>query len=642
MFRTIATGPEGFQRSLVIKRILPHLSQDAAFVQMFIDEAKLSGFLSHPNLVQIFEFGKVEESFFIAMEYVHGQTSGGPAGQAGRDRPAAPVAACVEIARQICVGLHYAHSLHSHDGTALGIVHRDISPSNLMLAFHGGVKILDFGIARVAEGLRDSPDAGGVGEGEGLVHVPRADPASRRSTAARDIFALGIVLHEMLTGRRLFRAATPATAPAAWCWTCPSRAVVAEPRGPGGARSRRDAGPRAQPRRALRRRRARWARRFERVLFEMRASSHEHTKLLHELFANEVSQGSDVGLVVPLAATGSAGTVPSNERITSPLSRVPEPQEPSYAVEMGSYGSANRLRIRTWRTARWPMALGRGGGAGAGRGGRAGDRFAPGHRAGAGRRGARRWRRPPAHRRGGGACRARAQSDGPLLPGLKAAGRRGDARRFRPDAGPHALDHRSAQGRARSSRCASRSRDTRPNPQDHPRFRPGGERRSAGRGGRRREPTTWPVPRTPRRRCGRARAKETSVGPVEPAGADCLLSVGAFPWAELWVDGKDTGQHTPVVHFLPPAGRTGWRSSGPTSGIDYRVDVTLTAGHELKTTLPARDLGLRRLDAGPAFQRKAAQNWKATPRFRSTLTVKLGAPASPSRATTSATVSESR
>src|SRR6185369_15595507 len=127
VFKGVVGGPQGFQRSLVIKRMLPHLSQDAAFVQMFIDEAKLSGLLSHPNLVQIFEFGKAEDSYFIAMEHVHGRTLSDvkiKLHEAGRR---APIAASVEIARQICVGLQYAHSLQSPEGKPLGIVHRDIS-----------------------------------------------------------------------------------------------------------------------------------------------------------------------------------------------------------------------------------------------------------------------------------------------------------------------------------------------------------------------------------------------------------------------------------------------------------------------------------------------------------------------------------
>jgi serine/threonine protein kinase len=211
VFRAIAVGPEGFQRTLVIKRILPHLSQDASFVRMFINEAKISGLLSHPNLVQIFEFGKVEDSYFIAMEHVHGRTLLSLQLRLVEMGRPPVVAATAEIGRQICAGLHCAHALESDDGQRLGIIHRDISPSNLMLAFHGGVKILDFGIARVASGLRQANTQLGSLKGKVSYMSPeqiQLDEIDQRS----DIFSVGIVLHEMLTGRRLFRGNSELTA----------------------------------------------------------------------------------------------------------------------------------------------------------------------------------------------------------------------------------------------------------------------------------------------------------------------------------------------------------------------------------------------------------------------------------------------
>src|SRR5262245_7165402 len=165
VFLAVASGPEGFQRLLVIKRMLPHLSQDRAFVGMFVDETKLCGLLSHPNLVQIFEFGSIEGSFFIAMEHVQGETLSAVRAKLAETGRVAPVAATVEIVRQVCLGLQYAHSLQSA-GQPLGIIHRDISPSNLMLSFHGTVKILDFGIARVAEGLRETHTQAGTMKGK--------------------------------------------------------------------------------------------------------------------------------------------------------------------------------------------------------------------------------------------------------------------------------------------------------------------------------------------------------------------------------------------------------------------------------------------------------------------------------------------
>ncbi|HXU61422.1 MAG TPA: serine/threonine-protein kinase, partial [Polyangia bacterium] len=204
VFLAVAIGPEGFQRRLVIKRMLPHLSKDGSFVRMFIDEAKLCGMLSHPNLVQIFEFGEIDESFFIAMEHVDGQTLFAVRGKLMEMDRRAPVAASLDIARQVCMGLQYAHSLESGTGQSLGIVHRDISPSNIMLSYHGVVKILDFGIARLSEELRETKTQAGTMKGK-LSYMSPEQVRMENVDGRSDVFAIGIVLHEMLTGRRLFK-----------------------------------------------------------------------------------------------------------------------------------------------------------------------------------------------------------------------------------------------------------------------------------------------------------------------------------------------------------------------------------------------------------------------------------------------------
>ena len=211
VFLAVATGAEGFQRRLVIKRMLSHLSKDPSFVRMFIDEAKLCGMLSHPNLVQIFEFGEIDDSFFIAMEHVHGETLYAVRGKLAELERRAPVAASLDIARQVCLGLHYAHSLQSQTGQPLGIVHRDISPSNLMLSFHGGVKILDFGIARLSEELRETKTQAGTMKGKLSYMSPEQVRMEETIDNRSDIFAVGIVLHELLTGRRLFKSGSDLT-----------------------------------------------------------------------------------------------------------------------------------------------------------------------------------------------------------------------------------------------------------------------------------------------------------------------------------------------------------------------------------------------------------------------------------------------
>lgn len=208
VYRALAIGPEQFQRQVVVKRILPHLSQNEAFVKMFIVEATLCGRLSHPNIVHVHDFGRQDDQYFIAMEYVHGATVSATLrklAQAGRRMP--PTIAA-EIARQTCLGLGYGHALVGEDGKPLGIIHRDITPANVMVSYTGVVKVLDFGIARAAgEAKAVITDAGQV-KGKSSYLAPeqlKGGPIDGRV----DIFAAGIVLHEMLTGRRLFKADSP-------------------------------------------------------------------------------------------------------------------------------------------------------------------------------------------------------------------------------------------------------------------------------------------------------------------------------------------------------------------------------------------------------------------------------------------------
>ena len=147
-FARSSPGPEGFERELVLKRILPRLSDTGDFKTMFIREAKISALLLHPNIVQIYDFGQAEGAYFIAMESVQGVTLREALTTLRKGERAVPHMIAADVTRQICLGLDYAHTLHGPDGSALEIVHQDISPTNIMLAFNGTVKILDFGIAR--------------------------------------------------------------------------------------------------------------------------------------------------------------------------------------------------------------------------------------------------------------------------------------------------------------------------------------------------------------------------------------------------------------------------------------------------------------------------------------------------------------
>jgi serine/threonine protein kinase len=194
-------GMEGFEKTVVIKRIRPHLSKQKSFVDMFLDEARLAAQLSHPNIVQIHELGQVGDSYFIAMEYVFGRDMARIIPKAERMGIAFPHVYALQIASEICEALYYAHQRSDAWGNPLHIVHRDVTPENVFVSFDGAVKILDFGIAK-ARGQTGQTTAGEI-KGKLSYMSPEqalANPLDCRS----DIFTLGVVLYEWLTGFRLF------------------------------------------------------------------------------------------------------------------------------------------------------------------------------------------------------------------------------------------------------------------------------------------------------------------------------------------------------------------------------------------------------------------------------------------------------
>jgi serine/threonine-protein kinase len=203
VYRAALMGPEGFERELVLKRILPRLSASGDFKTMFVREAKICAQMLHPNIIQIYEFGQADGGYFIAMESVQGVTLREALTTLRKEERAIPHLIAADITRQICIGLDYAHTLRGPDGMPLEIVHQDISPTNIMLAFTGTVKILDFGIARAAEFAEEEAKKGMI---KGKVSYLSPEQIYVRPFDARaDVFALGVVFHEMLTGRRLFQ-----------------------------------------------------------------------------------------------------------------------------------------------------------------------------------------------------------------------------------------------------------------------------------------------------------------------------------------------------------------------------------------------------------------------------------------------------
>jgi serine/threonine-protein kinase len=205
LFVAAAPGEHGFQKKLVIKRLLPHLVDDETYNAMFIDEAKLTARLVHPKIAQTFELGKVDDALFIAMEYVDGIDVLALLREfAARRRRVDPQLAAW-IAHEVLDALDYAHNQIAEDGSRLNIVHRDISPSNVLLSVRGDIKLVDFGIARQQDPDRAHKSKSGTLKGKYGYMSP--EQVIEQSLDARsDLFSVGVVFAELLTGRRLFAA----------------------------------------------------------------------------------------------------------------------------------------------------------------------------------------------------------------------------------------------------------------------------------------------------------------------------------------------------------------------------------------------------------------------------------------------------
>jgi serine/threonine-protein kinase len=203
VFRAKITSSHGFEKIVVIKRILPHLAEDATFVAMFIDEAKLTAQLTHPKIVQILDFGDVRGQYFTALEYVDGFDALGLLRVAAQKRVHIPRALAAFIVSEVLEALDYAHNARDMEGKAMQIVHRDISPSNIFLSKRGDVKLGDFGIAHTQR--RESKTQVGTLKGK-YGYMSPEQVVGRPIDARSDLFAVGVVLAELLTGRRLFTA----------------------------------------------------------------------------------------------------------------------------------------------------------------------------------------------------------------------------------------------------------------------------------------------------------------------------------------------------------------------------------------------------------------------------------------------------
>ena len=201
VFEAILYGAEGFEKQITIKTIRERFTGDEDFVDMFIGEAKLVADLVHQNIVQIYKLGKIKNTFYIAMEYVHGVNLQEFMARHLELGQKVPIDLGAFIVSRICRGLEYAHSKRDRNGNPLGVVHRDISPKNLMITAEGEVKITDFGIAKARKLMKDQ---------EGTVLMGKAqymspEQAQYMATDRRsDIFSLAVVMTELLTGESIF------------------------------------------------------------------------------------------------------------------------------------------------------------------------------------------------------------------------------------------------------------------------------------------------------------------------------------------------------------------------------------------------------------------------------------------------------
>ncbi len=202
IFKAKTFGQGGFENLLVIKRILPHVGENAEFVEMFIDEAKVSVALQHPNIVRVQDFGQFLDDYFIAMECVDGKDVRNLLRKHVQLERTLPHAFAAYIAHETCKGLHYAHTKTDLHGKSYGIVHRDISPSNVLVGYDAQVKIADFGIAKAESNAYQTRD--GVLKGK-FEYMSPEQAEGRPLDARSDIFAVGILLWESLTGHRLFK-----------------------------------------------------------------------------------------------------------------------------------------------------------------------------------------------------------------------------------------------------------------------------------------------------------------------------------------------------------------------------------------------------------------------------------------------------
>jgi len=201
VFKARMKGVEGFQKIVAIKRILPHLTENDEFVTMFIDEAKLAAQLQHPNIIHIYDLGKIERSYYIAMEYIDGRDLRTLLRGLEEKHQRLPLGLSLYIASRLAAALDYAHRKRDFQGRAMALVHRDVSPQNVLISLDGDIKLCDFGIAKAAS--KASHTRAGALKGK-LQYMSPEQAWGKDLDHRSDIFSLGLVLYEMVTGKKAF------------------------------------------------------------------------------------------------------------------------------------------------------------------------------------------------------------------------------------------------------------------------------------------------------------------------------------------------------------------------------------------------------------------------------------------------------
>lgn len=199
------TADEGFEKLIVVKKILPHLVKEKELVESFIHEARLAALLQHENIIRTYDFGRMKDDFFIAMEFLFGKNLRMICDQARNKNLALGLGNILNIVGRICAGLDYAHKLRDLSGKPLNIVHRDISPPNIFISYDGHVKVVDFGVAKTAG--KDRTTKLGIIKGK-VAYMSPEQANGKKIDLRSDIFAVGSILYELVTKKRMYEGET--------------------------------------------------------------------------------------------------------------------------------------------------------------------------------------------------------------------------------------------------------------------------------------------------------------------------------------------------------------------------------------------------------------------------------------------------